>query len=425
MRHSIQAMIGARNAYIVPGEVDEQDVLLSLEMKLPLFCGDLVQMQFATLRSGAKRIFELSDIPVPPSRYDIGTSDQFFESLGKLILSELLVNTWIFKVDTEKSGKGMATINLSDMKYLNHLRNNYDSISPDNIHVLVEELRKEVPAKVKIPTVFESWEAYLALFCAKHGVIEATPLVESSKITPFCVTFTIQPDGEIAEISAFDRYQVDHNTAEGHLYPQQSLKGLNIELLVNSLGKTLYQRKGVWGFIKVDLIAFPDPMMNGEELFWALDLSAGLSVYDVSARLFDCLLFGEFDLVRKQYLISTEDESALVEDISRCYFMCERIIHSGLSAKGLSVFLAACEEANLVFDSRKKVGVLLLPYDDLASNVLGLMVVGASKGECRRLMSRALNTIDSVLNPKGRLSELQASYDEKSSLMSIVKNLSL
>jgi hypothetical protein len=51
--------------------------------------------------------------------------------------------------------------------------------------------------------------------------------------------------------------------------------------------------------------------------------------------------------------------------------------------------------------------------------------VGASKGECRRLMSRALNTIDSVLNPKGRISELQASYDEKSSLLSIVKNLSL
>jgi hypothetical protein len=418
-------MIGLRTAYIVPGDVDEHDVQLSLEMKLPMFCGDLLQMQFVTLRSGAKRIFELSDIPVPPSRYDIGTPDQFYESLGKLVLSELLVNTWIFKIDTEKSGKGMATINLSDMKYLSHLRNNYDSISPDNIHVLVEELRKEVPARVKVPAPFESWETYLAQFCAKHGVIEATPLVDPAKITPFCVTFTIQPDGEIADISAFDRYQVDNNTAEGHLYPQQSLKGLNTELLVSSLGKTLYQRKGVWGFMKVDLIAFPDPLMNGEELFWALDLNAGLSVYDVSARMFDCLLFGEFDLVRKQYLISAEDESAIVEDLSRCYFMCERIVHSGLSSKGLSVFLSACEEANLAFDSRRKVGVVLLPYDNLASNMVGLMVVGASKGECRRLMSRALNTIDSVLNPKGRISELQASYDEKSSLLSIVKNLSL
>ena len=417
-------MIGGRNAYIIPGDVDEQDVMLSLEMKLPIFCGDLVQTQFSTLRSGSKRIFELSDIPVPPSRYDIGTVDQFYESLGKLILSELLVNTWIFKIDSEKSGRGLASLNVSEVKYLTHLRNNYDSISPDNIHVLVEELRKEVPLRAKLPASFKSWDEYLTVFCAKHGVVEATPLVDPSKITPFCITFTIQPNGEVADISAFDRYQVDNFSAQGHFYPQQTLKGLNIELLASSLGTTLYQRKKVWGFMKLDLIAFPDPVMSGDDLFWALDLSAGLCVYEVASRMFDCLLFGEFDLVRKQYLIALDDESAIVDDLSRYYFMVERVTHEGLSARGLGQFLAGCEEAGLVFDSLKKIGILLLPYD-ATQNSVGLTVVGGSKGECKRLMTKALNAIDNVLNPKGRNSELQQSYDDKSSLLSIVKNLSL
>lgn len=70
----VQNLIENRHAYIVPGKVGEYDIKLSIQLGTPIMCGEpditTGNIIYST-KSGAKRIFQLCDIPIPMSAYDI------------------------------------------------------------------------------------------------------------------------------------------------------------------------------------------------------------------------------------------------------------------------------------------------------------------------------------------------------------------
>lgn len=61
-------------------------------------------------------------MPAPVSSVDIYDQQEFILSLAKLILANLYVQTWIFKVDDEFGGRGTAYLNLDHVKPLANLR---------------------------------------------------------------------------------------------------------------------------------------------------------------------------------------------------------------------------------------------------------------------------------------------------------------
>ena len=69
-------------------------------------------MSVYSTKSGAKRIFHLAEVPTPISAYDIYDMGELMNSLAKLILENLFVDTWIFKIDTELNGRGHATLHV-------------------------------------------------------------------------------------------------------------------------------------------------------------------------------------------------------------------------------------------------------------------------------------------------------------------------
>jgi len=76
---------------------------------------------FAT-KSGAKRIFQQCDIPIPVSAYDIYEKDEFETALSRLIANNLDVNVWIFKMDDEFNGRGHASLNVEQVRTIMELR---------------------------------------------------------------------------------------------------------------------------------------------------------------------------------------------------------------------------------------------------------------------------------------------------------------
>ena len=70
----VQNLIEGQHAYIVPGKVGEYDIKLSIQLETPILCGEpdvtTGNIIYST-KSGAKRIFQLCDIPIPMSAYDI------------------------------------------------------------------------------------------------------------------------------------------------------------------------------------------------------------------------------------------------------------------------------------------------------------------------------------------------------------------
>lgn len=109
----ISTLVADRQAYIVPGKASDYDVKLSIQLGLPILCGEPEETQMFSTKSGAKRIFQYCDIPIPVSAYDIYERPEFESALTRLIANNLDVNVWIFKMDNEYDGRGHASLDVS------------------------------------------------------------------------------------------------------------------------------------------------------------------------------------------------------------------------------------------------------------------------------------------------------------------------
>jgi IQ domain-containing protein H len=67
----IANLINDRQAYIVPGKTSSYDIKLSIQLGVPILCGEPQITNTFASKSGAKRIFQKCDIPIPVSAYDI------------------------------------------------------------------------------------------------------------------------------------------------------------------------------------------------------------------------------------------------------------------------------------------------------------------------------------------------------------------
>ena len=100
--------------------------------------------------------------------------------LTKLIAHNLYINTWIFKIDDEFNGRGHASLNVESIKTIIELRKKKVEMTESIVRKLEEVMKKVLPKKMKIamPSLFRTFEVYMAAFCKSGGVIEAAPLCQ-------------------------------------------------------------------------------------------------------------------------------------------------------------------------------------------------------------------------------------------------------
>lgn len=75
--NQIREIIQNKQAYIVPGRINEADFHLSIAIGVPIFSGDPHITKVFSTKSGAKRIFQKADVPMPIGAYDLYTRDDF------------------------------------------------------------------------------------------------------------------------------------------------------------------------------------------------------------------------------------------------------------------------------------------------------------------------------------------------------------
>ena len=97
----IKNLIRGKQAYLVPGRVNTDDIKLSINLTVPILCGEPQKINLYSTKSGCKRIFQQADVPTPISAFDIYDEQEFLMSLAKLIAHNLYVGKWIFKIDDE------------------------------------------------------------------------------------------------------------------------------------------------------------------------------------------------------------------------------------------------------------------------------------------------------------------------------------
>ena len=217
----IKNLIKGRQAYIVPGMSSTDDVKLSIAMQVPIMCGEPSKQTLYSTKSGAKKIFQLADVPTPISAIDIYDEQEFMLQLAKLIANNLYVNTWLFKIDDEFNGRGHAQFSIDNVKSLADIRKKQVEINEELVDKIMAILLKQLPRKVKLAQnrLYSGWQEYLDQFCRVGGVIEASPTCLSNQMGAPSIAFLIEPDGEIALVGSMDRFAARDYINAGCLFP--------------------------------------------------------------------------------------------------------------------------------------------------------------------------------------------------------------
>ena len=102
-------------------------------------------------------------MPTPINAVDIYDPQEFLLSLAKLIVNNLYVSTWIFKIDDEFQGRGHASFSIEQIKSLNDLKKKQVEVSEELVDKVIGILTRTLPKKVKIATsrLYTTWNEYL------------------------------------------------------------------------------------------------------------------------------------------------------------------------------------------------------------------------------------------------------------------------
>lgn len=412
----IRSLIKSKCAYIVPGIASQDDIKLSIALGVPILSGEPQKTQLYSSKSGCRRIFDLADVPIPIGAYDIYHENEFEISLTKLILSHIHIDNWVFKIDDENGGRGIAWLDVGAIRLVKDLRRSKFDTNEKLIETLQQQIHRELPSKAKMamPSLFKSWSDYIKEFCKTGGVIEAQPNCSASSISSPSFSFLIEPNGNIELIGSFDRFAVRPFVNGGCSYPQTSLANFNFSTICKAVGDALYQ-KDIIGHVTVDLLAFPFPSANATHpLFWGVDVNCWLTDCAAACVFFDFLMDGRLDPQTGMYAvdqslhrsgsqaftaISTrekqrEEEKTLpLNQEQRSFVYCKYLNHSGLATIQYKTFFHMCRIESISFDLEKRKGTTFILCDSLQSGVISVMSIGAQTGEALKTMADALNFI--------------------------------
>lgn len=120
----IKKIIGLKPSYIITGYPSEKDLKLAKALKIPCFCGNPLQSAAFSLKKGSLELFRKCDLPVPPSSSRFSNKEEFLNELVLLLYSNPNITTWLFKINNEFLGRGVATFTVDTLRLLNGMKTN-------------------------------------------------------------------------------------------------------------------------------------------------------------------------------------------------------------------------------------------------------------------------------------------------------------
>ncbi|XP_053844602.1 IQ domain-containing protein H isoform X4 [Vidua macroura] len=394
----LQVLLQGRDAYMVGGVPHLDDLAVADQLQVPLLGSEPAVAQLYSTKSGSKRIFASAGVPTPPGEWDIHSTEQLLRALSQLILDNLEVQRWLFKVDDERGGDGTAFCDvISHLECYPWLQRERQGHGPEAWsesqarELALVKISQELPGLLAqhVQPVnekrFPTWEKFLQTFLTQGGVIEAFP--SSGSVTNLTVDLLIEPTGEVTLLSSGDQLHAEGPLrSSGTTIPQRSVDPEVLKALCLKIGEAC-KSKGVLGYFSVDFVAFTHPQTR-EQQVWATDLDLCYSDQLALSQLLVYLTDGNLDCgssILQAPLGAKESKSQGVQHEGTkppapsspwCAVASSQLRHSSLSGISYNLLLHMCKARGIGFDLQEKQGTVFVLYEDQKRHSLGMITIG-------------------------------------------------
>ncbi|NXA62201.1 IQCH protein, partial [Mohoua ochrocephala] len=394
----LQVLIQSKDAYMVGGVPHQDDLAVADVLQVPLLGSEPAVAQLYSTKSGSKRIFASAGVQTPPGQWDIHSREQLFRALSQLVLDNMEVQRWLFKVDDERGGNGTAYCDvISHLECYHWIQKEWQRHSPEvwsksqARELALVKISQELPGLLAqhVQPVnekrFPTWEKFLQTFLSQGGVIEAFPF--SASITNLTVDLLIEPTGEVTMVSSGDQLHAEGPLrSSGTTIPQRSVDPAVLNSLCSKIGEVC-KCKGVLGYFSVDFVAFTHPRTR-ERQVWATDLDLCYSDQLALTQLLLYVTDGNLDCgssCLQGPLGSKESRSQRIQHEGTkppapsspwCAVASSQLRHSSLSGISYNLLLHTCKARGVGFDLQEKQGTVFVLYEDQERHRLGMITIG-------------------------------------------------
>ncbi|NXD38025.1 IQCH protein, partial [Copsychus sechellarum] len=400
LRHSprtlqrLRALLQGRDAYMVWGVPQPDDLAVADELQVPVLGSEPAVAQLYSTKSGSKSIFASAGVPTPPGERDIHSREQLLRALSQLVLDNLEVQRWLFKVDGERGGDGTAFCDvICHLECYPCIQRECPGLGRDSQarELALVKISQELPGLLAqhVQPVnekrFPTWEKFLQTFLTQGGVIEAFPF--SARVTNLTVDVLIEPTGEVTLLASGDQLHAEGPLrCSGTTIPQRSVDPELLQVLCLKIGEACKSR-GVLGYFSVDFVAFTHPQ-TGEQQVWATDLDLCYSDQLALTQLLLYMTDGNLDCGSsplqgplgskgsKSQRVQQEGTKPPGPGSPRCAVASSQLRHSGLARISYSLLLRSCRARGVGFDLQEKQGTVFVLYEDQKRHRLGMVTIG-------------------------------------------------
>ncbi|XP_057889391.1 IQ domain-containing protein H [Melospiza georgiana] len=394
----LQGLLQGRDAYMVGGVPHLDELAVADQLQVPLLGSEPAVAQLCSTKSGSRRIFASAGVPTPPGEGDIHSREQLLRALSQLVLDNLEVQRWLFKVDDERAGDGTAFCDvISHLECQPWIQREQQEHGPgvwsksQARELALVKISQELPGLLAqhVQPVnekrFPTWEKFLQTFLTQGGVIEAFPC--SGSVANLTVDLLIEPTGELTLLASGEQLHAEGPLrSSGTTIPQRSVDPGLLQALCLKVGEAC-KAKGVLGYFSVDFVAFTHPQ-TGRQQVWATDLDLGYSDQLALSQLLVYLTDGDVDCgssILQAPLGAKESQSQGVQhegtkppapSSPRCAVASSQLRHCSLSGISYSLLLHTCKAHGIGFDPQEKQGTVFVLYEDQKRHSLGMITIG-------------------------------------------------
>ncbi|XP_029378322.1 IQ motif-containing protein H [Echeneis naucrates] len=388
----IRNLICGKTAYIVGGVAHVDDLAVADELGVPILGPEPTTAQIYSTKSGGRRIFTGAEIDVPPGQGDINSLNQLHEILAELMTQNFEVQRWLFKIDSEYSGRGTAYCDVCHLSCYKWALQEYHRYGPELFStkwiqepVLLRYL-DEIPewlacyARPAKAYCYPNWACFLKTFLRQGGVVEAYP--PSDSVTCLTVDLLLEPGGEVTMLSCGDQL---HGSCQlesvGSTVPQTSVHPETLYSVCMQVGQACLQRLIV-GYVSVDLVTFFNHSTM-EQKVWAIDLDLTYSGHLAMTQMLLMITGGmlncragslEVPMPRREKC-DEQQSTAKPPLVNRYAVIGSHLFHSNLSMLYHHVFFKMCKTHGIKFNMKRKQGTAFALYDNSERCNIGMITV--------------------------------------------------